>query len=61
MKRHRSPKIELATQPAKPLKVIRRRREEAPIVFETASKDFPKAMLEGIKSDHEEETDTRRD
>jgi hypothetical protein len=57
VKRHRSPKIELASQPAKPLKVIRRRREEAPKVFETASKDFPKSMLEGIKVGYEEETD----
>ncbi len=59
VKRHRSPKIELASQPAKPLKVIRRRREEAPKVFETASKDFPKSMLEGIKVGYEEETDSQ--
>lgn len=61
VKRHRSPKIELASQPARPLKVIRRRREEAPKVFETASKDFPKSMLEGIKASYEEETDSQSD
>lgn len=61
VKRHRSPKIELASQPAKPLKVIRRRREEAPKVFETASKDFPKSMLEGIKVGYEEETDSQHE
>jgi len=33
----------------RPLKVIRRRREEEPKVFETAAKLFPKAMLEGVK------------
>jgi len=39
----------------KPLKVIRRRREEAPKIFETPPKSLPKAMLEGI--DLEPETD----
>lgn len=37
----------------KPLKVIRRRREEAPKVFETPPKIVPKAMLEGIDLDRE--------
>lgn len=32
----------------KPLKVIRRRREESPKVFETVAKSLPRAMLEGI-------------
>ena len=57
VKKPRSAKIELAVSTAKPLKVIRRRREEAPKIFETTSKDFPKSMLEGIKSGHEEERD----
>ncbi len=57
VKKTRSPKIELAVNTAKPLKVIRRRREEAPKIFETASRDFPKSMLEGIKSGLEEERD----
>ncbi len=35
----------------KPLKIIRRRREEAPKIFETTVKVFPKAMLEGTKSE----------
>jgi hypothetical protein len=45
------PKIETAPVKAdtpKPLKVIRRRREEAPRIFETPPKTLPKAMLEGI-------------
>jgi hypothetical protein len=37
----------------KPLKVIRRRREESPKVFETIPKSFPKAMLEGVDIDVE--------
>ena len=37
----------------KPLKVIRRRREEAPKVFETPPKIVPKAMLEGIDIDRD--------
>jgi hypothetical protein len=37
----------------KPLKVIRRRREEAPKVFETPPKIVPKAMLEGIDLDRD--------
>lgn len=57
VKRPRSPKIELTAKPSKPLKVIRRRREEPPKVFETASKDFPRSMLEGIKVGQEEERD----
>lgn len=39
----------------KPIKVIRRRAEEAPKVFETAPKTVPKAMLEGVKLLVEEE------
>jgi len=42
----------------KPLKVIRRRREEAPKIFETPPKTLPKAMLEGI--DLEPETDAEK-
>jgi len=37
----------------KPLKVIRRRREEAPKVFETPPKIVPRAMLEGIDLDRD--------
>ncbi|MBI5250811.1 MAG: hypothetical protein HY912_15075 [Desulfomonile tiedjei] len=57
VKRRRAPKIELAPKPAKPLKIIRRRREEAPKVFETSPKNFPKSMLQGIKAGLEEERD----
>jgi hypothetical protein len=50
--RARTRKIEEEAQPLppvlKPLKVIRRRREETPKVFETAAKSLPRAMLEGI-------------
>lgn len=50
--RVRAPRLEAeeaASVPVnKPLKVIRRRREETPKVFETAAKSFPRAMLEGI-------------
>jgi hypothetical protein len=50
--RVRAPKLEVeeaAPVPvSKPLKVIRRRREETPKVFETTAKTFPRAMLEGI-------------
>jgi hypothetical protein len=50
--RVRTPKIEVeeaaAVSVQKPLKVIRRRREETPKVFETTAKSFPRAMLEGI-------------
>jgi hypothetical protein len=38
---------------AKPLKVIRKRREHEPKVFETAPKPVPQAMLEGIKKPQE--------
>ncbi len=52
MPRARTPKVDAeAVAPApiqKPLKVIRRRREQSPIVFETMPKSVPKAMLEGI-------------
>ncbi len=50
--RVRSPKVdEKKAEPIpapKPLKVIRRRREETPKVFETVAKSLPRAMLEGI-------------
>jgi hypothetical protein len=50
--RVRTPRVEVeeaASVPVhKPLKVIRRRREETPKVFETTAKSFPRAMLEGI-------------
>jgi len=53
-KRH-SRTEEVAVEPVvpdepRPLKVIRRRREEEPKVFETTARLFPKAMLEGVKS-----------
>jgi len=46
-------------QPAapKPLKVIRRRREEAPKIFETPPKTLPKAMLEGIDLNSESDSE----
>jgi hypothetical protein len=53
-KRRRSAKVELAPKLAQPLKVIRRRREEAPKVLETPPKDYPKSMLEGIKVGYDE-------
>ncbi len=48
-----------ATEPVatKPLKIIRRRREEAPKVFETAPMPVPKAMLAGIKAPEEDSSD----
>jgi hypothetical protein len=50
--RVRTPRLEVVEAAAvpvhKPLKVIRRRREETPKVFETTAKSFPRAMLEGI-------------
>jgi hypothetical protein len=45
-------------EPPKPLKVIRRRREQAPKVFETAPKNVPLAMLEGIASPTDEDAST---
>jgi hypothetical protein len=56
-KKRRSSKVELVPKYAKPLKVIRRRREEAPKIFETAPKDYPKSILEGIKVGYDEERD----
>jgi hypothetical protein len=45
------PKEETAAlPPSRPLKVIRRRREEEPKVFETPAKTFPQVLLEGVKS-----------
>jgi hypothetical protein len=44
------PQVESAVSATpKPIKVIRRRAEEAPKVFETAPKTVPKAMMEGVK------------
>ncbi len=56
--RARTPKVDrdaaTAASAQKPLKVIRRRREQSPIVFETMPKSFPKAMLEGVDFEAEE-------
>jgi len=41
--------------PAKPLKIIRRRKQEAPKVLETTARVVPQAMLEGIRINWEEE------
>jgi len=49
---------EVKTQPPRPpklIKVIRRRGEQAPKVFETVTETFPKAMLEGAKVELEED------
>ncbi len=44
------PDEEEETQPpSRPLKVIRRRKEEEPKVFETLPKTFPTVLLEGVK------------
>jgi hypothetical protein len=55
----RSPKGEVkpATMPPSPklLKVIRRRGEQAPKVFETTASRFPEAMLKGLKMNREED------
>jgi hypothetical protein len=40
--------------PATRLKVMRRRRTEAPKVFETVTRAFPSAMLHGVKMEREE-------
>jgi len=45
----------------KSLKVIRRRREQAPKVFETQTTVFPKAMLEGIELGVDEQGDTKHE
>jgi hypothetical protein len=51
----RLPRVETESlEPSKPLKGIRRRREQAPKVFETPSGTFPKAMLEGISVESDE-------
>ena len=39
----------------KPLKVIRRRGEQEPKIFETTARPLPRAMLDGIRFDHEAE------
>ncbi len=41
----------------KPLKVIRRRKQEEPKVFETAPRTVPRAMLEGINESTDAETE----
>jgi len=46
------------SEPPKPLKVIRRRGEQAEKVFETPPKTFPQAMLEGIRYRPDEDPDT---
>jgi hypothetical protein len=43
------------------VKVIRRRREQAPIVFETAKSSVPEAMLKGVKTDSEEDGESSRE
>ncbi len=50
--------VSLAEEPttppvSKPLKIIRKRKEQEPKVFETAPKPVPQAMLEGIKTSPE--------
>jgi hypothetical protein len=61
VKRRRIPKTELAAaEPAKPLKVIRRRREEEPKVFETSRPGVPKSMLEGTTIGYDEELEPAR-
>lgn len=53
------PKVpDIAQEPPKPLKVIRRRREEAPKVFETPPRTVPIAMLEGISLESDEDGST---
>lgn len=47
-RQRRAPKVEdapAAPPTPKPLKVIRRRKEEAPKIFETPPKEFPEAIL----------------
>ncbi|AFM25237.1 hypothetical protein [Desulfomonile tiedjei] len=60
VKRRRIPKEELAAEPAKPLKIIRRRREEEPKVFETSRHGVPKSMLEGTTIGLDEELEPAR-
>jgi len=61
----RSPRVDVkpATVPPSPklLKVIRRRREQAPKVFETTSSRFPEAMLKGLKVNVEEDIESSLD
>ena len=64
--RFKTPKFEAeagaSTTPVqKPLKVIRRRREQTPKVFETMAKSFPRAMLEGIDLESGENSHRRAD
>jgi hypothetical protein len=52
------PKVDVqpaVSEPLKPLKVIRRRGEEAPKVFVTPPKSVPEAMMEGVGAASEEE------
>lgn len=54
----RAPKVEEAAAPPpapKPLKVIRRRKEEAPKVFETPPKEFSSTILRGFHLSPEDE------
>lgn len=51
-RQRRAPKVEEAVAPSpapKPLKVIRRRKEEAPKVFETPPREFPDAIFSGFR------------
>jgi hypothetical protein len=58
----RTPKIETAPAAlAKPLKVIRRRGEQAPKVFETSATIVPRAMLEGIAAEPDDKAEPRHD
>ena len=54
-----APKAKAEPAPAPPpvtrLKVIRRRGEQAPKVFETVTREFPSAMLRGIKAMKDQE------
>ena len=47
----------IVSAPPKPLKVIRRRGEQAPKVFETPPRTVPLAMLEGIAPKPDEDVD----
>jgi hypothetical protein len=48
-----------APAPLTRIKVIRRRGEQAAKVFETVTREFPSAMLRGVKMESEEERDSR--
>lgn len=58
----RMPKMETEpVAPSRPLKVIRRRGEQAPKVFETSAKIVPQAMLEGIAVEPDEKAESRHE